>query len=90
MRILAGIVTVIILALLGQAMRNAHWLIPIVPVAAVWLAYRLSSPYERREFRVFVPRLLRRLRLRGRGRQRRSLPAKRLPNSGALRIRRDD
>lgn len=90
MRILAGIVTVIVLALMGQAMRNAHWLIPIVPVAAVWLAYRLSSPYERREFRVFVPRLLRRLRLRGHGRRHRSIPAKQLPPPAALRVRRDD
>lgn len=89
MRILAGIVTVIVLALMGQAMRNAHWLIPIVPVAAVWLAYRLSSPYERREFRVFVPRLLRRLRLRGHGRRHLSTRAKRLQPHAALRIGRD-
>ena len=89
MRIIVGIMTLLVLALLGQAMRNNYWLIPIVPVAAVWLAYRLSSPYERREFRVFVPRLLRRLRLRGHGRRRRSIPAKQLLPPAALRIGRD-
>lgn len=60
------VVTVLILAALGQAMLNHYWLIPLVPVGAVWLGYRLSSPYERREFKVVVPRLARAVGLRRR------------------------
>lgn len=67
--VLTVVITVLILAALGQIMRNHYVAIPLVYVGAIWLAYRLSSPSERREFRVFVPRLMRRLRLRGRGRR---------------------
>jgi len=82
------VVTVLILAALGQAMRNYYWLIPLVPVGAVWLGYRLGSPYEKREFRVVVPRLLRRLGLRRKPprlafRSIRSATAPRLPRAGA-------
>ena len=90
MRIVSGLVTVVILALLGQAMLNAHWLIPIVPVAAVWLGYRLGTPYEKREFRVAIPRLLRRFRLRAPAPRLRSPPANLSPRSGVEWLCRDD
>jgi hypothetical protein len=60
------VITITILAALGQTMLNVYWTIPVVLIGAVWLGYRLSSPYERREFKVFVPRLLRRAGVRRR------------------------
>lgn len=90
MQIVVLLLTVVILAILGQAMRNNYWLIPLVPVGAVWLAYRLSSPYEKREFRVAIPRVLRYFRLRPGARRRRLLRAKQLQRSAALRLHRDD
>lgn len=77
--VLTVVITVLILAALGQIMRNYYVAIPLVYVGAIWLAYALSSDSERREFRVVIPRLLRRLRLRGRGRRQRQTRATSVP-----------
>lgn len=51
MRWIALIVTVLVLAYLGQILIRAPWLLPAVIVGAVLLGYLVGEPHERREFK---------------------------------------
>lgn len=66
MRWVALLITVAVLALLGQILARALWLLPAVVVGAVMLGYAVGEPHERQEFIAAGRRLIAWLRSWGR------------------------